>query len=142
MSGNHIYVLDIRINIVFKIVAAGIGICISTFCDWPVFAPVFTMLFVWGRNSAFRTKIATILCLLFFAGSTFFDGYGAAPLSRVIPISLLSILGMGIAGICLIYFYNGERGSRNAIFSKWLFYFFYPAHLLILGLLRLAFLVW
>lgn len=81
------------------------------------------MLFVWGRNSAFRTKIATILCLLFFAGSTFFDGYGAAPLSRVIPISLLSILGMGIAGICLIYFYNGERGSRNAIFSNGSFTF-------------------
>ena len=31
--------------------------------------------------------------------------------------------------------YNGQRGRQN----KWLFYWFYPAHLLLLGILRLIF---
>lgn len=45
-------VLDSQINIVLKVIAVALGIYISTFCDWPVYAPVFTLLFVWGRNSA------------------------------------------------------------------------------------------
>ena len=34
-----------------------------------------------------------------------------------------------------LFGYNGESGSRHP-FHKWFFYGFYPAHLLILGLLR------
>ena len=109
-----------------------------TFCDWPVYAPVFTLLFVWSWNSAPRTKIAMALCLLFFAGETFLRGYVVAPLGQVIRISLLSILGMSLAAICLVFFYNGKRRKETAAFSKWFFYISYPAHLLLLGLLRVA----
>ena len=40
-----------------------------------------------------------------------------------------SLLGFG-----LTLTYNGQRGKQN----KWLNYWFYPAHLLILGILRLC----
>ncbi|MCQ2972519.1 MAG: conjugal transfer protein TraX [archaeon] len=33
--------------------------------------------------------------------------------------------------------YNGESGKKSA-FNKWFFYIFYPGHLLIIGLIRLA----
>lgn len=131
-------VLDSKINIVFKVIAVALGIYISTFCDWSVYAPVFTLLFVWSRNSAPRTKIAMALCLLFFAGATFLRGYGVALLGQVIRISLLSILGISLAGICFVFFYNGKQRKETTAFSKWFFYIFYPAHLLLLGLLRVA----
>ena len=43
------------------------------------------------------------------------------------PIQLL-----GILTIFPLYFYNGQRGKN----AKYLFYVFYPAHLLILGLMK------
>lgn len=38
--------------------------------------------------------------------------------------------------ILLLGFYNGRRGGGGALGGKWFFYAFYPAHLLVLGLLK------
>lgn len=40
--------------------------------------------------------------------------------------------------ILLLSFYKGRRGAGNA-FSKWFFYVYYPAHLLVLGALQALF---
>lgn len=45
------------------------------------------------------------------------------------------LLGILAVPPILQYCYNGEPGSRHP-FHKWVFYVFYPAHLLILALLR------
>ena len=43
-----------------------------------------------------------------------------------------------LAGLVIVYLYNGEKGSSGSGFSRWFFYIFYPAHLLLLGVLRLT----
>ena len=43
-----------------------------------------------------------------------------------------------ISAFVILYLYNGRRAARGRTFYKWFFYAFYPAHLLVLGLLRLA----
>ena len=52
--------------------------------------------------------------------------------------SVCSVTGILVSGICIIYFYNGKRAQKHRNFSKWFFYIFYPAHLLLLGALRLV----
>ena len=43
-----------------------------------------------------------------------------------------------VSAFVILYLYNGRRAARVRTFYKWFFYAFYPAHLLVLGLLRLA----
>lgn len=53
------------------------------------------------------------------------------------PVSVGSLIVFAWASVCVvpIYFYNGLRGNRKP-WSKWLFYWFYPVHLVVLVLLR------
>ena len=37
--------------------------------------------------------------------------------------------------VAVLYLYNGRRAAHGRRFAQWFFYWFYPVHLLILGLL-------
>ena len=54
-------------------------------------------------------------------------------------LKLIAIIAMTIDHFTdkfypVLYFYNGQRGKAK--WMKWLFYVYYPAHLIILGILR------
>lgn len=134
-----LYVLDTVTNKLAKACLVILGIIISLFCDWALLAPIFTLLFAWARNSEHRTKIAFCLSVVIFGAFNFVGGIGRFPLGANMLYALLSIIGMGMAAICILFFYNGKRTEKGKAFSKWFFYLFYPVHLLILGILRLAF---
>ncbi|WP_242958106.1 TraX family protein [Faecalibacterium sp. An121] len=40
--------------------------------------------------------------------------------------------------MAVLYLYNGRRAAHGRRFAQWFFYWFYPLHLLALGLLRVA----
>lgn len=44
-------------------------------------------------------------------------------------------LGVALVPLMLYFLYNGESGSKKPV-HKWFFYIFYPAHLLVLGILK------
>ena len=44
-------------------------------------------------------------------------------------------LGVILAPVILVLFYNGRKGSDKPV-HKWIFYIFYPIHLLIIGAIR------
>ena len=45
-------------------------------------------------------------------------------------------IGVVFAPIIIYFLYNGEPGSKKP-FHKWFFYIYYPAHLLVLGIIKL-----
>lgn len=51
------------------------------------------------------------------------------------PMRQFFQIGVVLVPVVMIFFYNGAKGSKAAI-HKWFFYVFYPAHILILYLLR------
>ena len=76
--------------------------------------------------------IPTVLFRLY----NFIGRYGKVAIETCILSAVICMIGMGMSGICIIYFYNGERAKIGRSFSKWFFYIFYPLHLLILALIR------
>lgn len=113
-------------------------LCCSTLCDWAVFAPVFTILFAWAEDSREKKGKAFLTAAAIFGIFNFTAGIETVSIGRNILSSLGTMMGIVVSGIVILYFYNGKRMKRGQVFSKYFFYWFYPVHLLILGILRIA----
>ncbi|MBR4760528.1 MAG: hypothetical protein IK078_10340 [Lachnospiraceae bacterium] len=95
---------------------------LSIFGDWPGFVVLFAWIFYTHRD---RPKVMWFLYCLVALFCFEFTG-----------LNLKGIYSLGVLLVpLLMHFYNGERGSAHP-FHKWVFYIFYPLHLLILGYLR------
>ena len=104
-----------------------LGICSLTFCaDWSCIA-VLAILQIGGNRGNFKRQMAGMMvCVAMYAAVyiLFIDPvYGAIQFGTALTIPLLRC-------------YNGTRGRWKGM--KWLFYAYYPLHLAVCGLLRIA----
>ncbi|MBM7686362.1 TraX family protein [Defluviitalea raffinosedens] len=116
-------------------------ILLSCISDWGLLAPFFTLMFARAKDSKRRVKRTYVISCILFALYYFSEGIVKFPLGKSIIYALGAMAGMALSGIVIIYLYNGKRMEKGKTFSKWFFYVFYPLHLLILGLLRLVYLM-
>lgn len=116
-------------NIALRVAAIFILCCFATLGDWSFWAILFCLIFHVGRGSFFKQASGmitlTILMQLGYIQNYLRVGY---TLADTWPNTAMQ---MGVVlSLPLLYFYRGRRG--NARWGKWLFYVYYPAHLLAL----------
>lgn len=122
-----------KIGIHFKIPLLLLIAHIADRCDWGHEAVVYTLAFELARGSKKNQLIA-------YSGTAFV--FKALPILSAVsrePAYIAELwynLGVFLP-VLLLYFYNGERGGSKA--TKWVFYIFYPAHLLLLGYFALKY---
>lgn len=128
----HIYNHE-KIPPVWKFASILLIAMLTEYCDWGSKALLFTFAFELAIGNkkqqlagfgavAFLVLIVPIISLIFKA-------------PELIPQNLYKF-GIFLP-IPLLMMYNGERGGSKA--TKWVFYVFYPAHLLLLGLISVLY---
>lgn len=108
--------------------------------DWAILAPLCTILFAgsWGdrRKMAVNYGVLYIFFVVLNVQS-YMDGPGNWTFYAVYH-AMLAGLGILAAAMATLVLYNGERAKYGQNFSKWFFYMFYPAHLLVLYLIKIS----
>ena len=100
-----------------SLVVLGI-IAVSSICDWAILAPLYTLWF-------YRAGVLGITVTAELPGvAGIAAGAGA----------MIAVLA---AGGCVLVFYNGKKSQKHFLVKKYFFYVFYPAHLVILALLKI-----
>ncbi|MGN0483818.1 MAG: TraX family protein [Lachnospiraceae bacterium] len=118
------------------IVLAAMEVC--TFCDWMYFAPLITLAFYLARGSKGKLIVAYAFAMLLYGLSNCSGYLVPGRMDSFVREFLISTHGILLSGICIVALYNGERMKSARKFNKWFFYLFYPLHLLILGMIRIA----
>ena len=101
-------------------------ICLISFCsDWSCIATV-AILYIGAYRGSFKKQMTWMMVWVTVYAAVYFffidKIYAAVQLFAALSIPLLKS-------------YNGERGSWKGM--KWLFYIYYPAHLIACGIIRL-----
>lgn len=89
-------------------------------------AVVFALFFLLHPDGGYAA-LAVVLMFYYFPARP----YIAAPALAMMPVGLFSVLSLGVVGR-----YDGRRGTLASGWGKWLFYAFYPLHLLALWAVR------
>ncbi|MBQ0089387.1 MAG: hypothetical protein KBT27_08650, partial [Prevotellaceae bacterium] len=119
-----------------KILAVGGLVLITLNCDWCWFNIPMVMAFYYLRKNKPAMWIAYgALSLLyifdFFLSSNLFSPY-------IVGTFKTYRIGMILVPIIVEFLYNGKKG-KSGVAGQWFFYIYYPAHQLIIGILRILF---
>lgn len=110
--------------------AAASLVAVSAFCDWGVLGPLMILMMRAIPDRRERVILPLLVAIL-GDGLPALSNYLAAYDLALLPFALYPLMGC-TATIPLLLAYNGSRGRP----MKWLFYAYYPAHILVLGLAK------
>ena len=101
-------------------------ICTVTFCsDWSCIA-VLAIVGIGSHRGDFKRQMTEMMIYVFFYALVYF----------IFINKIYGVVQMFVAlSIPLLRAYNGERGKWRGM--KWFFYLYYPAHLVLCGIIRI-----
>ena len=127
-------------------IAAIAAIDILTFvftCEWMIFGILYMLvLHIFRDDPPKRLKAYSIVSVLSILTNTLF----MLPLQAGPKVILYSIpweyvitssIAVSVSYFLFTSMYSGKKG-RHPVFAKWFFYIFYPAHLLIIWIIKTA----
>ncbi len=118
-----------KIKPCFKIPIILMLIILSEHCDWGYNLIFFTLAFELGRGSRKDQILAYASCAFILNILPLFSLLRAG-----FDLFFVQIFNLGVLlPIPLLMLYNGQKGGGKA--TKWVFYIFYPAHLIVIGLI-------
>lgn len=142
-EGNVLFTLFIGLSLIYLndrmpsrplfLFAFLLGCLASALCDWGVVGVIMVFLYQALKNPRERILYPALLPMIGIGsiqGMQVIAGY----FSEALPNFLYAVAGCG-ASIPLLNRYDGRRGKPLKLF----FYIYYPAHILVLGLLHDAF---
>lgn len=109
------------------------GIALSSLCDWGIIGPIMILLF-WHLHDRPRGSALTMLVAVLALGLPALSWAASDPTPLSLGVLGYYTAGFGLATV-LIASYNGKRGRP----LKWFFYAYYPAHLLVIWVVSIAF---
>ena len=115
-----------------------IGLVImSVIGDWAVAGPFYTILLLQARDGERNAKQAYLACAFLFGAMTLASDLSVHmdPVKILVDV-LLGMCAVLASGYVIREHYSGRRSTKLRTFSKYFFYIFYPAHLVILIIIR------
>lgn len=110
-------------NVVFKVFGITGCILASLFCEYSLFGISLILIFSLFKNKKTQIIFYSVICFIYLCLKTIFDNS-----------ILVFVLQTGLfLAIPLFYLYNDKRGKYNI---KYIFYVFYPVHLLLFFLIK------
>lgn len=109
----------------------------SCICDWAVIAPFCTYLFWEAKGDLRQQKKGFFWAAVLHGAMNFASRAGICSVEKNLLLTFGNVVPILCAAAVVLYFYNGKRMKKGKNFSKYFFYWFYPVHLLILGILRM-----
>ena len=130
-----IYLWD-KINLpnYLKLIITLLILWISSFANWQYYLVLLCLIFYFLKDDPKKMWAAfSVVALLYIFAVNLFKN----PFQLMFSMEF-TLYRIGIFLVPLFFLvYNGKPGKKSA-FNKWFFYIFYPAHLLLLGIIRLV----
>lgn len=106
---------------------------LSLYGDWAIIGVIFCLIFYINRENYRRLLLSSVI-LTVGLYLLYVIGYANSGASLAESLYTNAFTLAIIAPVLLLRLYNGENGAFPG--SRWLFYIYYPLHLVILGLLH------
>ena len=112
------------------------GATVLLHADWMIFGVLFILvLHIFREKPKARCTAYSILALIHVLLNL--PSLGSVPTGKLLINMFVTLCMFAAAYLCMTVFYNGKKSS-HPVFAQWFFYIFYPAHYLVIYLIKLC----